>query len=437
MIIREHFAYGTALRLTPWRIPPPGWTLWGWTLWLAGILLLSASMAPPAAARSRYAELVIDGDNGRVLVARNADARKYPASLTKIMTLYMVFEALETGKLSLDHSLRTSRRAAGQPPSKLGLRKGQVITVRQAIMALVTKSANDAATVVAEAIGGSEFKFALMMTRRARDLGMSRTTFRSASGLPNRRQLSTARDMARLALAIRRDFPQHFDYFSKTSFSYQGKVYRNHNNLIGNVQGVDGIKTGYIRASGFNLVASAGRDEGRLVGVLFGGRSAKSRDQRMRKLLLSGFKRLQRGDEPGSPNQFVRPRGRMDGYGQVPRPRQKPQRQDINSADNADKPQTAPEFDLAWSIQIGAFSQPALAHQHLRKLTSALPGLLSQAKLSIETIESEKTSIYRARVYGLSQSQARELCSRIKRANYGCLPIAPAEAFLAAGNFHG
>ncbi len=406
-------------------------------LWIVGILALSAALTPPAAARSRYAELVVDGDSGRVLVARNADARKYPASLTKIMTLYMVFEALETGKLSLDQPLRTSRRAAGQPPSKLGLRKGQVITVRQAIMALVTKSANDAATVVAEAIGGSEFKFALKMTRRARDLGMSRTTFRNASGLPNRRQLSTARDMARLALAIRRDFPQHFDYFSKTSFSYQGKVYRNHNNLVGNVQGVDGIKTGYIRASGFNLVASAGRDEGRLVGVLFGGRSAKSRDQRMRKLLVNGFRRLQRGDEPGSPNQFVRPRGRLDGFGQVPRPQQKPQRLDINSADNTVRPQSDPQIDLVWSIQIGAFNQVASARRHLSELTSALPGLLSRVKLSIDTIAGKQAPIYRARVYGLSQSQAQELCSRIKSADFACLPIAPTEAFLAAGNYHG
>ena len=430
MIIQDRFACGAALRRTLWTA-----TSWRWTNWIVGILVLSAVLTPPAAARSRYAELVVDGDSGRVLVTRNADARKYPASLTKIMTLYMVFEALETGKLRLGQPLRTSRRAAGQPPSKLGLRKGQAITVRQAIMALVTKSANDAATVVAEAIGGSEFKFALMMTRRARDLGMSRTTFRNASGLPNRRQLSTARDMARLAMAIRRDFPQHFNYFAKTSFSYQGKVYRNHNNLVGNVRGVDGIKTGYIRASGFNLVASAGRDEGRLVGVLFGGRSAKSRDQRMRKLLRGGFKRLRRGEEPGSPNQFVLPRGRLDGYGQVPRPRQKPQRQDINSADNADRPQTGREFHQAWSIQVGAFSQAALARQHLRKLTGALPGLLSQAKLSVETIESGQVPLYRARVYGLSQIQAQALCGRIKSANFGCLPIAPTEAFLAARNF--
>jgi len=405
-----------------------------WMLSIVGVLLLSASLAAPAAAgRSRYAELVVDGDNGRVLAERNADARKYPASLTKIMTLYMVFEALEKGTLRLEQKLKTSRRAAGQPASKLGLKRGEIITVRQAIMALVTKSANDAATVVAEAIGGSEFKFALKMTRRARDLGMSRTTFRNASGLPNRRQLSTARDMARLALAIRRDFPQHFDYFSKTSFAYRGKVYHNHNNLIGSVQGVDGIKTGYIRASGFNLVASASRDEGRLVGVLFGGRSADSRDKRMRKLLANGFERLQRGDEPGLPNQFVRPRGRMDGYSHVPLPRQKPIRTAAKTAENFDKSR----FGVAWSVQIGAFNQAASARLHLRKLTGALPGLLSEANMSIDTIESGRAVSYRARVHGMNERQAHEMCSRIRNANFDCLTVAPTEALLATENYHG
>lgn len=402
-------------------------------LWLAAILVLSASLTPAVAARSRYAEMVVDGDNGRVLVSRNADARKYPASLTKIMTLYMVFEALEQGKLHLDQTLKVSRRAAGQPASKLGLRRGETITVRQAIMALVTKSANDVATVVAEGIAGSEFKFALKMTRRARDLGMSRTTFRNASGLPNRRQLSTARDMARLALAIHRDFPKYFDYFSKTSFAYRGKIFRNHNNLVGKVQGVDGIKTGYIRASGFNLVASASRDEGRLVGVLFGGRSANSRDARMRKLLANGFARLQRGGEQGLPNQFVRPRGRMDGFGNVPVPRLKPPRTVLDFGDIAD----AAHFGPGWSVQIGAFNQAASARRHVSKLTGALPGLLARTKLSIDAIASGQDVFYRARVHGMNERQAQELCSRIKSANFDCLPIAPAEAFLAAKNYHG
>ena len=411
---------------------------------LAAALAFLTALTPPAQARSRYAELVVDGTSGRVLVARNVDARKYPASLTKIMTLYMVFEALDKGKLKLDQKLKASRRAAGQPASKLGLRRGEAITVRQAILALVTKSANDVATVVAEKIGGSEFKFALMMTRRARDLGMSRSTFRNASGLPNRRQLSTARDMARLALAIRRDFPHYFEYFARTSFSFRGKTYHSHNTLVGNFRGVDGIKTGYIRASGFNLVTSASRDEGRLVGVLFGGRSPKSRDQRMRKLLVHGFDRLLRGSQ-GLPGQFVRPRGRRDGFSHVPVPRNKPVSRPLDTALKTTTLKTASlkttvrktRYDLAWSVQIGAFNQVSSTRHHLDKLTGALPGLLKRAKISIDTVSGNDSITYRARLHGMNERQAHDLCRRIKNAKFDCLTIAPAEAALAAAKLHG
>ena len=432
MTLRSNLSRGSVL-------PGPSWLPAKALAGFAVFLLLVASLTQPASARSRYAEMVVDGENGRILVARNVDARKYPASLTKIMTLYMVFEALDNGKLRLEQPLKTSRRAAGQPASKLGLRRGDTISVRQAILALVTKSANDVATVVAEAIGGTEFKFALLMTQRARDLGMSRTTFRNASGLPNRRQLSTARDMARLALAIRRDFPRYFDYFSETSFTYRGKTYRNHNNLVGKLHGVDGIKTGYIRASGFNLVASASRDEGRLVGVLFGGRSAKSRDQRMRRLLSNGFIRLQRSDEKGLPKNFVRPRGRRDGFGHVPVPRQKPLRlaSRNNLANKISDTKLMPHYGIAWSVQVGAFNHIASVQQHLRKLSGALPDLLSRAKVSIETIENDRSVFYRARLHGMNERQATEMCRRIKSAKFDCLTVAPAEASLAAGNYHG
>ncbi|MFP6770979.1 MAG: D-alanyl-D-alanine carboxypeptidase family protein [Alphaproteobacteria bacterium] len=397
-----------------------------------------SAVAAPGEARSRYAELVVDGTSGRILTARNVDARKYPASLTKIMTLYMVFEALDNGKLRLDGRLITSRRAAGQPNMKLGLRRGEAITVRQAILALVTKSANDVATVVAEAISGSEFKFALMMTRRARDLGMSRTTFRNASGLPNRRQLSTARDMARLALAIRRDFPDHFEFFAAKSFTFRGKTYYSHNNLVGNFRGVDGIKTGYIRASGFNLVTSASRDEGRLVAVLFGGRSAKSRDRRMRKLLAHGFTRLARGSQ-GLPGQYVRPRGRHDGFGHVPVPRYKPRNafrgKSLHMALDAAK--ASDQYAIAWSVQIGAFSRVVRAQRHLAKLAGALSDLLSQAKVTIETIANDRAVTYRARLHGLNERQAHDLCRRIKSAQFDCLTIAPSEAALAVAKDHG
>ncbi|MDP6345498.1 MAG: D-alanyl-D-alanine carboxypeptidase family protein, partial [Alphaproteobacteria bacterium] len=370
------------------------------------------------------------------LAARNADSRKYPASLTKIMTLYLAFEALEKGKLRMDQRLKASRRAAGQPASKLGLRKGERIRVDDAILALVTKSANDVATVMAEAISGSEVKFARLMTKRARNLGMSRTTFRNASGLPNRRQLSTARDMARLALAIRRDFPQYYAYFSKTSFNYRGRTYRNHNRLVGRVSGVDGLKTGYIRASGFNLVASANRGDDRLVGVVFGGRSARSRDRRMRTLLNNGFKKLRRGPGTGRLGQYVRVGGRNGLFARVPVPRDKPDRRRI-TAKLREKPTARAAAVGAWSVQVGAFTQVETARLRLKELTGVLPELLTKANIAIDAIEEDKGVFYRARLRGLNERQAHETCRQIIHAKFDCLPLPPTEASIKASVQHG
>ncbi|MCZ6467248.1 MAG: D-alanyl-D-alanine carboxypeptidase, partial [Alphaproteobacteria bacterium] len=252
-----------------------------------GISVLSAS---PGLAK--YASVIMDAETGRVVHAVNANTRNYPASLTKMMTLYMVFAALEDGRLSMDQRLKVSARAARQPSSKLGLRKGQTITVKQAILAMVTKSANDVAATVAEALSGSERNFALTMTATARRLGMDRTIFRNASGLPHRGQQSTARDMAVLARALITDFPRHYHFFSTRTFTFGGIRHRNHNKMIATYDGADGIKTGYIRASGFNLVASAKRGDRRLIGVVFGGRSARGRDRHMATLLDKGFRVL-------------------------------------------------------------------------------------------------------------------------------------------------
>ena len=236
------------------------------------------TVLPPSQATARYASMVVDAESGQVLHAVNADTRNYPASLTKMMTLFLVFDALEKGTLRLDQPLPVSKRAAGMPPSKLGLKQGQTITVEDAILALVTKSANDVAVVIAEALGGQETTFAKMMTERAQELGMSRTTFRNASGLPNRGQKSTARDMVRLAQALMEDHDKYYHYFSTQSFTYQGRTYRNHNRLLKGYKGTDGIKTGYIRASGFNLVSSVERDGRRVIAVVFGGKTSRSRD---------------------------------------------------------------------------------------------------------------------------------------------------------------
>ena len=256
------------------------------------LLVSAAGLLAAAPAQAKYASVVIDAETGEILHARNSKTRNYPASLVKMMTLYMVFDALETGKLKLNQRLRVSRRAAGMPPSKLGLRRGQTIRVKDAILALVTKSANDVAVVVAEAIGRTESQFAQKMTKRARQLGMKRTTFRNASGLPNRRQLSTARDMATLARALMRDFPEYYHFFSTKSFKYRGRTYRNHNRLLRTYKGADGIKTGYIRASGYNLVASGVRNGRRVIAVVFGGKTARSRNRHTATLLDRGFNRL-------------------------------------------------------------------------------------------------------------------------------------------------
>jgi D-alanyl-D-alanine carboxypeptidase len=219
---------------------------------------------------------VVDAGTGEVLHQVNADTRNYPASLTKMMTLYLAFEALDRGRLKMDQTLSVSRRA-------------QSIKVKDAILALVTKSANDAAVVIAEALAGSEIKFAQKMTAKARALGMTRTNFRNASGLPNRRQLSTARDMARLAQALIEDYPQFYTYFSTEKFTYKGRTYSNHNSLLRRYAGTDGLKTGYTRASGFNLAASSLRDGRRLIAVVFGGKTASSRDRHITGLLDKGF----------------------------------------------------------------------------------------------------------------------------------------------------
>jgi D-alanyl-D-alanine carboxypeptidase len=241
--------------------------------------------APP------FSSIIVDGNSGATLQANNADAPRFPASLTKIMTLYLLFERLESGRMKLDTEMRVSEYASEQAPTKLGLRPGQTIRVEDAIKGLVTRSANDASVVIAEAIAGSEDEFARMMTRKARALGMSRTTYRNANGLPNPEQVTTARDQALLGRAIQDRFPRYYRYFATNSFVFRGKSIRNHNRLLGKVEGVDGIKTGYTRASGFNLVTSIKRGNRYLVGVVLGGRSGGSRDAVMRNLLAEHIER--------------------------------------------------------------------------------------------------------------------------------------------------
>ncbi len=248
-------------------------------------LVASFTFAAAPAKAAEYAGIVVDAKTGKVLYSEDADELRYPASLTKMMTLYLTFEALEAGKISKDTKVPFSKHASAEPPSKLGVRAGQSITVDQAIQALVTRSANDAATALGEFLGGSEDRFARIMTNKARALGMTRTTYRNANGLPNDEQKTTARDQARLGMALRQHFPQYYAYFSTRSFKFGKQVIGNHNRLLGNVRGVDGIKTGYTRAAGYNLVTSAQADGRSIVGVVMGGKSGGSRDAQMRALV--------------------------------------------------------------------------------------------------------------------------------------------------------
>jgi D-alanyl-D-alanine carboxypeptidase len=258
------------------------------------------------------ASIIVDGNTGQVLEASNPDALRHPASLTKIMTLYLLFERLDAGKIRLDTPLKVSQHAADQDPTKLDLKPGSTIPVEDAIKGVVTRSANDAAVTIAENVGGSEEDFAKLMTQKAHALGMSRTTYVNASGLPDDDQITTARDQALLGRAIQDRFPQYYKYFSLPAFVYHGVAIRNHDHLLGSVEGVDGIKTGFTRASGFNLVTSVHRDGRYIVGVVLGGHSASERDAHMRELISDHFKEasLQRTApmiaEPATPNEEPR-----------------------------------------------------------------------------------------------------------------------------------
>lgn len=356
----------------------------------------------PAAAK--YASFVIDANSGRVLYEVNADTRNYPASLTKMMTLYLVFDAIEKGALSLDDSIVFSARAARQPSAKLGLKKGESLTVEQAILAIVTKSANDVASAIAEKMAGSERNFALKMTAQGRKLGMSNTTFRNASGLPHRGQLSTARDMSKLALGLLRDFPQYYHYFSTANFSFHGQNHSNHNKLLKSYQGTDGIKTGYIRASGFNLVASVERNERRIIGVVFGGRSSRSRNALMSKLLDKGFSKI----DPALANANYLLKNKTAS---------------ANRARKSGK-RTVASLKVRWGIQVGAYKTTQPAYSIAQKAVEKAPDLLMDGYIKVVPLtKGVRRPVYRARILGLSKRQAYRACRVLKRRKINCMEL--------------
>lgn len=378
-----------------------------WTLPLAvivcGLLALSAGLA---SAKPPYAELLLDAATGEVLHAHDPDVPTQPASLTKIMTLFLAFDALERGDLRLDQRLPVSRRAAGMAPSKLGLAAGSTLETEDAILALVTKSANDVAVVIAEALGGTEERFAEMMTAKARGLGMDATVFRNASGLPDPKQVTTARDMAKLAVAVIERHPRRYAYFSRSTFSYNGTEIRSHNRLMTRYYGMDGIKTGFVNASGFNLAASAVRDGRRLIAVVLGGATAAERDRRVAALLDRGFggpaPMLVASATPPAAMPFT-----------APKPAGKP---------TVAAPTRQPAAEGAYTIQVGTYLSAKAARLGLDitrgRLASGLP---DEADGTVVQARGRK---FLALFSGLSETAAKAACRRLKAKGQDCLVLA-------------
>lgn len=444
-------------------------------LLIAGIM--AVFFATAASANSKYAGIVIDAKTGKTLYASGAESPRYPASLTKMMTLYLVFEAIDDGRISKKTRIRISKNAAAEQPSKLGVRAGQTVSVEQAIYALVTKSANDVSTALAEHLGGSEAGFAKKMTNKARALKMSKTTFRNAHGLPNSRQKTTAHDMARLGLALREHFPQHYHYFSTRSFKYGKARYGNHNRLLGAVRGVDGIKTGYTRASGFNLVTSVRKDGRSIVAVVMGGKTGASRNAQMKKLIA---RYLPKASKRGNGNLIAKAPSRnikiaLPKIGPVPKFRDfsdvrvalayaQPEKSAsfpipvgrpvigkealINGlkkqravAAPVPRPQAAVEaasqtasveqvdtivtssisLPTGWVIQIGASPTQEAAERLLSEAQSKTGGIMVNAVPFTMVTHRNGEQLHRARFAGFTgKSQAWSACKVLKKKGYGC-----------------
>ncbi len=411
------------------------------------LLFLGSAQANP-----RYAAIVIDVESGDVLHAANADATRYPASLTKMMTLYMLFEALESGSVRLDQPLLVSSHAASMPASKLWLSAGSSIKVEDAIKALVVRSANDVAVVVAEALGGTEAGFARQMTQRAREIGMPSTVFRNASGLPDNAQVTTARDMATLSIRVMQDFPQYYHYFSTQSFTHRGTTHTSHNRLVRNYAGADGLKTGFIRASGFNVATSAIRDNRRIVSVVMGGFTAASRDTHMADLLDRGFARLsmlQRGDWiaeadvlgdrmalPETPSASVAQLAAAPASIDTPEVDaagrsltfQSEMGLEMGSADDPIRALIA-RADAAqpgggnWAVQVGAFNNPDQARHLATRAADQLASLLQQVRVSVAEAEGEQR-IFRARLVDLQEHDAHSACRSLRASGMDCMVVA-------------
>ncbi len=446
------------------------------------LLVLSLSIglvfqvAIPAEAAPRFAAIAVDARTGAILYSNDINGTRYPASLTKMMTLYVVFQDLKAGKIKLSTPLRVSARAASMAPSKLGLKPGTTITVEDAIKALVVKSANDVAATVAENLGnGSEATFAVRMTQVARSIGMSRTTFKNASGLPNPGQVTTAKDMATLGLRLMRDYPQYYPYFRVTSFRFRGTVIRTHNRLLGNFKGTDGIKTGYISASGFNLVTSTMRDGRRVVGVVMGSKSAGRRNAYMIAMLQKALGKAKSGKTiaalPGSAKGAVDPivsmnepappsveatapasaKAQDDGEKdtgtlaavaaaaanepEMPKvvaaelSQNKPIEGPLESGSAAepveDDPLKSLNLGKAYSVQISAFDDKDAAVAAISKVKATAAAELKGKKAYTIAVKKGDSIEYRVVIGGLTAKSAKQSCAKVSKIGKTCAVILP------------
>ena len=418
---------------------------------LAALLILASMSAVQA---REYAGIVIDARTGKTLYAHKADKRLYPASLTKMMTLYMIFDALDAGKVTLKTRVPFSKYASGRPPSKIGVAPGRSISMEQAIYALTTKSANDVATAVAEKLGGTESGFARMMTRKAQRLGMRSTTFRNASGLTQSGQKTTARDMARLGIALREHHPRRYKYFSTRSWRFGKARYGNHNKLLGRVRGVDGIKTGYTRASGYNLVSSVKSNGRSIVAVVIGGRTGASRNAQMQKLIAQYLPKASRrgrgnlvaragGSEAivaGLPAKGPSVRSKPGAYASVapsvvaraPEPTPAPADPGVDrSIVTASIPEPTAPAPVAtqanrtgWIIQVAATPTLDGAASMHAKARGKARGRLDGREAFVETIRKDGQTMHRVRFGGFAgKSQAWAACKALKRARMGCYAL--------------
>jgi D-alanyl-D-alanine carboxypeptidase len=376
--------------------------------WLVLTALLISAWATPASARVQ-ASILLDAHTGKTLEAQHPDSLCYPASLTKLMTLYMTFRELSSGKMTLKQELTASRHAAAQKPTKLYLKPGEHISVRSAILAITTRSANDAAVVLAEAMGGSEAEFAVMMNQRAHALGLTSTTFRNASGLPDPDQKTTARDMSKLAMAILEDFPEYYHFFKARRFEFRGRTIYGHDHLLARYPGVDGMKTGYTVASGFNIVTSAVRDDHRLLGVVMGGRSAGSRDRQMMALLNRGFSQLHKTTLTAASEEAA--------ADWAPVARFKKVSLDDTQQQEAERP------DSGWFVQLGGiFRSQVYARNALKSALHTYPEGLRDANPLVVKLRNGR---YLARFSELDASTAIETCRHLRSRKFTCSAYQP------------